>query len=287
MNNPNIEKGYLSALAFTKSHYENFPVVSFFIPREIRNHVAIVYQFARQADDIADEGSCSRAERLNQLNAYEDRFNRAFIKDDDDPFWAALVNTINIMKLTKENFFNLLKAFRMDVSKTRYADFAELLFYCQHSANPVGRIILELHGIWGEKILSYSDSICTALQLTNFIQDVSVDYEKRRIYLPSEDMSRFNVSEEDFELKKNSSNFKALIKYQVLRNKELFVEGYKLLGYLPSRLKLQIFWTIMGGERILEKIILIDYNVLNIRPKLNKLDVVNLIAKTIFKKKNV
>lgn len=287
MVNQTIEKGYISALNFTKSHYENFPVVSFLIPGELKKHIAVVYQFARQADDIADEGSTSRAERLNQLNAYEHRFLQAFLKPDEDPFWAALINTITTMKLSNQNFLNLLKAFRIDVSKTRYADFDDLLNYCRNSANPVGRIILELHGIWGENIFSYSDSICTALQLTNFVQDISLDYLKGRIYIPLNEIERFGVTQEHFEIKQNNSNFKALIKYQILRNKELFVEGYKLLGHLPSRLKMQIFWTIMGGERILEKIIEIDYNVLNIRPKLNKFDVINLIARTLFKRKNV
>lgn len=287
MDNLKIQQGYLNALTFAKGHYENFPVVSFFTPGELKNHIAVVYQFARQADDIADEGSASRAERLNQLNAYEYRFNQAFIKEDDDPFWAALINTINDLKLSKDNFLHLLKAFRMDVSKTRYNSFHELQIYCSYSANPVGRIILELHGIWGEKIFTYSDSICTALQLTNFIQDVSIDFEKGRIYIPLDEVKRFSVSEKNFELKENNSNFKSLIKYQVLRNKELFTEGYKLLQHLPSRLKFQIFWTILGGERILEKIVQIDYNVLNIRPKLSKLDVFSLIVKTFTKKKNV
>jgi len=287
MTNSIIEKGYLSALAYAKAHYENFPVVSFFIPAQLRKHVAVVYQFARQADDIADEGDFSRAERLNQLNAYEHRFNQAFVSESEDPFWTALVNSVTTMKLSKENFINLLKAFKMDVSKTRYSSFAEVLNYCRHSADPVGRIILELHGIWGEKILAYSDSICTALQLTNFVQDVGIDYKKGRIYIPAEDITRFGVTEYHFELKQNNSNFKSLIKYQILRNKEMFTEGYKLLEHLPARLKYQIQWTILGGERILEKIIEIDYNVLNIRPKLNRFDVINLLAKTLLKKKNV
>ena len=279
-----IDSGYKSALAFSKSHYENFPVISFLLPKDLKKHIAVIYQFARQADDIADEGDEKPEERLIKLNDYENSFNAALKGDTDDAFWLALQNTISEKKLTSHYFTDLLKAFKQDAVKCRYDNYKDLLAYCSYSANPVGRLVLELNGICGEKIFEYSDAICTALQLTNFCQDVSLDFRKGRIYFPQSELKKFNVSEKDFELKKNTHNFKSLIKYQVIRNKEFFLEGYKLLSHLPNMLKYEILWTIFGGEKILEKIIKIDYNVLNIRPVLSKFDYFQLALKAIFKR---
>ncbi len=272
-----INTSYKNALNFTKSHYENFPVISFFVPRELRKHAAIVYKFARQADDIADEGNISDEERLEQLESYELALSDSLNRKYRDNFWAALHNTITTKKLSVENFFNLLKAFKQDVIKKRYEDFEDVLAYCSNSANPVGRIILELYNINDEETILYSDSICTALQLTNFYQDVSVDYNKGRIYIPADELDEFNIDQEIFESKKNNANFKKLMELQISRTKILFKDGSKILPKLPANLSRQIKWTISGGEKILEKIEEINYDVLNNRPKLSKIDYIKLI----------
>ena len=277
-NSPqNIESAYQEALEFTKSHYENFPVVSFLLPKKIRKHVAVVYQFARQADDIADEGDLTSAERLEQLKEYKDSFLKALDGKYLNNYWAALAETIREKELTSSNFLKLLTAFEQDIIKNRYNDFTELQNYCDNSANPVGRIILELHGIHNEDANKYSDSICTALQLTNFYQDVSIDIQKNRIYIPKDELLEFYVTENEFLLKEINSNFKRLMQFQVDRAEELFSDGKKLLNKLPWRLQRQIAWTVNGGEAIIKKIRENNFDVLNIRPTLSKIDFVKLL----------
>ena len=180
-----IESAYSEALEFTKNHYENFPVVSFLIPKEIRKNVAIIYWFARTADDIADEGTCTPEERVKKLNEFEDRFTELINGNYVTPLEFALYNTIETKNLTAEHFYNLLKAFRQDITKNRFSDFPDLLAYCKNSANPVGRLILELNNIRDAEAFACSDKICTALQLTNFWQDAAIDLRKGKNLLSS------------------------------------------------------------------------------------------------------
>lgn len=280
-----IDKFYNLAIQFTKSHYENFPVISFFIKKDLRKHVSAIYQFARQADDIADEGNFSQDARITKLNNYESNLRNALTSKYDDGFWKIISHTINKKKLNPKNFLALLKAFKQDVWKVRYKDINELFDYCKNSANPVGRLILELHGINERNALYYSDKICTALQLTNFYQDVSVDLQKGRIYLPENEMSNFHVNADEIQNMKSSENFRSLIKFQVNRARLLFKEGRDLLKYLPFRLKFQILVTVKGGEAILKKIEDIDYNVLDTRPTLSKMDFIKIFIFAIFRGK--
>ncbi len=282
--NDSLNTAYKQAVDFTKSHYENFPVISLFIPVELKKHIAIVYQFARQADDFADEGDVSESVRLENLQRYENQLNDCLRGIYANNFWMALHETIKSFKLTQINFYDLLSAFKQDVTKKRYQSFDELSNYCQWSANPVGRIILEIFGVYNETALKYSDAICTALQLTNFYQDVSIDIKKGRIYIPVDEMNSFGVDEKVFELKKNNTKFKTMLIRQVERVSGLFLEGWKLIPFLPHNLKKQIIMTILGGEEILIKIKKIDYNVLEIRPELSKLDFIKILFKAIFKK---
>ncbi|PID61587.1 MAG: squalene synthase HpnC [Ignavibacteriae bacterium] len=278
-----LEEGYIFALQFVKKHYENFPVISLFLKKELRKHTAVIYQFARQADDIADEGNLSDKARLLKLNEYENQLTKALADDVDEIFWMALINTIKQKNLSTDNFYDLLRAFKQDISKNRYKDYDELLDYCKFSANPVGRIILELNGINNYEAYYHSNQICTALQITNFLQDVSVDIEKGRIYLPLEEMKNFYVEEEDLRKKKFNVQFKKLMEFQVNRTRQLFIEGRKILKFLPFRLKLQIITTIKGGEEILNLIEENNYNVLDARPKLKKSDVIKLFKDTVLK----
>ncbi|MCF6271430.1 MAG: squalene synthase HpnC [Melioribacteraceae bacterium] len=272
-----IESAYSDAIKFTKNHYENFPVLSFLVPKHLQKHVAIVYQFARQADDIADEGEFTDEERLTLLNEYELQLQQVEYGTHKNRFWNALHNSISEKNLDIQNFSNLLLAFKQDITKHRYLNFDELLNYCKNSANPVGRIILELNGINNEEAKQYSDKICSALQLTNFLQDAGIDYAKGRIYLPLDELDEFGVQENLFLLKENNSNFKKLMKYQVERVQTFFDEGEKLLQFLPFRLRQQIKWTVNGGRGILKKIVTLEYDVLNQRPKFSKMDLIKIL----------
>lgn len=270
------EKYYNKALQFAKSHYENFPVISLFIKKDIQKHIAIIYQFARQADDIADEGIMSQDERITRLNNFEAELKKSLSKNFSGGFWKALNLTIEQYKLDPENFLALLKAFKQDVWKNRYKNFDELLRYCNNSANPIGRLILGLHNIHNPNAQKYSDKICTALQLTNFYQDVSIDIRKNRLYIPEDELANFRVGLDLIEQKQFSEEFKNMLKYQVDRTKRMFEEGKKLLSYLPIRLRIQIILTIKGGQEIIKKIEKQNYNVLENRPALSKIDFIKL-----------
>ena len=276
-----LSEAYLEALRFTKSHYENFPVVSLFLPGHLRKHVAIVYKFARQADDYADEGMLDQTERLKFLNGYEQEFLAALEGKNKSEFWLAVRNTVTKFKLDPQNFLNLLSAFKQDVVKKRYDTQQDILDYCRRSANSVGRIILELFNINDLESKSFSDSICTALQLTNFYQDVAIDILKNRIYLPMDEMKKFNVEAEQLRNESASPELKKLLKHRVENTQTLFKAGRKLLPRLPAKLKLQIKMTILGGEKILDKIASLDYDVLNSHPKLSKFDFMMILIKAL------
>ena len=276
-----MNSAYRESELFAKSHYENFPVVSLFIPKELRKHVAVVYRFARQADDFADEGKESVEWRVKRLEFYENDFRDCIEGKYKNDFWEALNNTINIYSLTPQYFFDLLSAFKQDVVKKRYKNFDDVLDYCTRSANPVGRIILELFNVHDDNALEYSDAVCTALQLANFYQDVSVDIEKDRIYIPLDEIEQFGISEKDFQIKNFSPSFYSLIKHQVERTRILFEKGHKLLPLLPKQLRFQIRLTIIGGEEILKKIEKLNFDTLHFRPVISKIDYLKLIVRAL------
>ncbi len=281
MNNSSKKKSYgFNSLA--RNHYENFPVASFLIPRYYRNDVAIVYWFARTADDLADEGNVDSAKRLNDLNHFEDEFKRSLKGESNNQYFNQLSKTISEKKLSAKYFFDLLSAFRQDVVKNKYSNYEEIENYCSRSANPVGRILLELFNINEEEAIISSDKICTALQLTNFFQDTVIDIEKGRNYYPQNEMKMFGVMQKMFELKENNPNIKALVKHNVEKTQKLFDEGKNILKYLNGRFRIEIRWTIAGGEEILNKIKKNNYDVFTKRPKLNKIDFISLFIKSIF-----
>lgn len=281
-NEQEISYAYESALNFARKHYENFPVVSLLIPKELRKHVAIIYWFARTADDFADEGSFSENERLQHLNDFENSLNDLLNNKFKSPFEAALHQTIKQKNLTPQLFLDLLKAFKQDVTKKRYENVEEILFYCKHSANPIGRLILELFNIRSNEAFNYSDKICTALQLTNFYQDIEIDYQKGRIYFPQDEMKQFEVTENIFAMKENNVNLKKLLRHNIDRTQKMFDEGKNVLRLLNGRFKFEIKWTIFGGEAILNKIRQNDYNIFNARPRLTKTDFGALLIKSFF-----
>jgi phytoene synthase len=278
-NHYKVSKTDVSNLA--KNHYENFPVASFLIPKNYRNDVAIIYWFARTADDLADERNVTPEKRLEELNNFENEFRNSLKGKSEKFYFNQLSKTINDKKLSDGFFLNLLSAFKQDVVKKEYENYIEVLDYCKRSANPVGRILLELFNVKEEDAFVNSDKICTALQLTNFYQDTVIDIEKGRNYYPQNEMKMFNVTKKMFELKENNPNIKALVKHNVERVQGLFDEGKNLLKYLNGRFKIEIKWTIAGGERVLDKIRKNDYDVFTKRPKLNKIDFISLLVKSI------
>ncbi len=255
------------------NHYENFPVASFLVPRRLRRPIETIYRFARSADDIADEGDASPEQRLAGLAACQAELDRiAAGTSPRTPLFVALAGEIRQHALPIQLFRDLLDAFAQDVVKKRYADYPELLDYCRRSANPVGRLVLHLCGRSEARHLEQSDCICSALQLVNFWQDVAVDWQKGRIYLPQADLPRFRIGEADIAAGRWSANWAALMDFQIDRTRELMLRGAPLVHALPGRLGWEIRLTVQGGLRILERLRRVRGNVFARRPKLGKRD---------------
>ena len=254
-------------------HYENFPVASFLVPPSLRRPIEVIYRFARSADDIADEGDASPAERLAGLAAYQAELDRiAAGTTPQTPLFADVAATIAAHGLPIQLFRDLLDAFAQDVVKKRYADYPDLLDYCRRSANPVGRLVLHLFGRNEAEHLQQSDCICSALQLINFWQDVAIDWRKERIYIPQNDLARFLVDESQLAEGAWNANFAALMDFQIDRSRELMQRGTPLVRALPGRLGWEIRLTIQGGLRILERLRRARGNVWQHRPTLGPWD---------------
>ena len=245
------------------AHYENFPVASWLLPAALREPVEVIYRFAREADDLADEGDDAPETRLRRL---EDC--RRWLAQPESP----VARLVRAHALPEQLFHDLLDAFAQDVTQKRYADYAELLDYCRRSANPVGRLLLHLFKRTSETDLAQSDAICSALQLINFWQDVSLDFAKGRVYLPQEELARFAVSERHIAHAQCDDAWRALMAFQVGRTRALMLSGAPLAARLPGRVGLEIRATVQGGLRILEKIERAGYDVFRRRPVLRGLD---------------
>lgn len=270
---------YCEQLAF--SHYENFPVASRFIPRDKRKHVAAVYAFARIADDFADEPGLTQENRLQKLQQWETRLSECYRGTASHAVFVALGDTARRFQVPQQLFQDLLAAFRSDVTVRRYESFEDVLAYCRKSANPVGRLVLLLFGYNNDQMAGWSDKICTALQLTNFWQDCSVDLDKDRIYIPMEDLRRFNLEVPELQEKRYSPAFRSLMEFEVKRTRELFEEGKPLLTNVGKDLSLEMKLTWIGGMQILKKIHSLDYDVLRHRPTLSFVDKSSLLLRAL------
>lgn len=254
-------------------HYENFPVASILLPRRLVPAVEAIYAFARSADDVADEGDAAPAERLAALHAYEAALDGiAAGRTPDDPMFARLAGVLRQYRLPQQPLRDLLSAFRQDVVTTRYADYAALRDYCRRSADPVGRLMLGLYEVDDAASLRESDAICTALQLINFWQDVAVDIDKGRIYLPQEDLARFGVTEDAIAHGRPGPAWRALMGFEVERARVLMLQGAPLATRLPGRLGWELRMVVQGGLRILEAIERVRYDVFRRRPQLKRTD---------------
>ncbi len=255
------------------NHYENFPVGSLLLPSQFRHPVALIYRFARDADDCADEGSAPDNVRLAQLESFRGqlrKIERGQIPDSDG--FTELAGVIREHQLPIGAFYDLLSAFAQDVTRKRYLDFPEVLDYCRRSANPVGRLLLHLFGRATPGNLEHSDSICSALQLVNFWQDVEIDYAKGRVYLPQDEMERHGVTEGHIAARRCDDAWRALIRFQIERARGMLLSGAPLGRALPGRIGLEIRATVQGGLRILEKIESARYDVFRERPVLKWFD---------------
>lgn len=276
----NETKNNVLYLRVSVGHYENFPVASLLLPQKLRQPVAVIYRFARSADDFADEGDDPPAERLAKLESYRQKIlSVARGETPADPLFRELAATIREHSLPPQLFVDLLDAFSQDVTKQRYANFAELTDYCRRSANPVGRLLLHLFKRTADSELSRSDAICSGLQLVNFWQDAGIDYAKGRIYLPQDEMAAHGVTERHLAEKTCDPAWRSLMSFQVRRATALLLAGAPLGRSLPGRAGLELRATVQGGLRILEKIKAADYDVFRRRPVLRRRDWPLLIAK--------
>ncbi len=236
-------------------HYENFPVASLLVPARLRAAVGVIYQFARTADDFADEGAAMPAERLANLKAYRTELDRiASNKAPETALFDDIARIVRDHRLPLAPFYDLLSAFSQDVVKARYASFEELLDYCARSANPVGRLMLHLFDAADPRNVAQSDAICTSLQLINFWQDVAIDWKKDRVYLPVDEMAHFRVTEAHIAQAQCDAAWRELIIFQIDRARSMMGSGALLGRALPGRFGLEIRITIKGGFAILDKL---------------------------------
>jgi squalene synthase HpnC len=273
-------------------HYENFPVASILLPRHLRRAVVNIYRFARSADDIADEGDAAAHIRIEQLERYRHALHaqvsphapRQEAATDLDAIFVPLAQTVSRHQLPLTPFFDLLSAFEQDITQTRYTDYAILEDYCRRSANPVGHLMLHLYGHVDALSLKQSDAICTALQLTNFIQDVGIDWAKGRIYLPQTDLARFGVTENMIASAKTGQAWRTLMQFEVARCRTLLNSGAPLAYRLSGRAGLELRLIIQGGLRMLEKIEAVRYDVFQHRPTLRAADWLIMVWRAVLKK---
>jgi squalene synthase HpnC len=264
------------------NHYENFPVASLLLPARFRHPVAWIYRFAREADDFADEGDAPDAERLAHLSRFGEQLRKLERGEAPSIDWfGTLGAVITEHRLPFSAFHDLLAAFSQDVTRKRYASYADVLDYCRRSANPVGRLLLHVFDRASEQNLNHSDAICTALQLINFWQDVDLDYAKGRVYLPQDEMQHHGVTDSQIAERRTDGNWRALIGFQIERSRALMLSGAPLGRELPGRIGLEIRATVQGGLRILEKLEGAEFDMFRHRPVLRWSDWPLILARAL------
>jgi squalene synthase HpnC len=266
---PELIHAYEHCAKIAQTHYENFTVGSWFLPRGLRSHFYAIYAFCRQTDDLGDE---SNGDRHSLLNDWENNLREYLtsIPSDPDLILAAVADTIDRFDIPFNLFYKLIEANRMDQGNVRFNTYSNLLNYCDHSANPVGRMVLATLGIQNEDSQLLSDSTCTALQLTNFWQDIRRDFSMDRIYIPKSDMDLFGYTEHELSLGVVTEQFRNLMAYELDRTQLLFDDGLPLIDQLNGRIKLDITLFSKGGISIINAIRRMNYDVLSERPILSK-----------------
>jgi len=282
-----LEAAYAYCERLAQSHYENFPVASRLLPARMRPHIAAVYAFARLADDMADEGHRPAADRLADLEAWDARLSSivagsAPSAGPHPEVFVALRATIDACRLPPALLHDLISAFRQDVTVTRYATWDDLLDYCRRSANPVGRLVLRVAGYDRADLDAASDAVCTALQLTNFWQDLEIDWKKGRIYLPAVTRDGARAREEDLTARRMTAEWRRALGEAVARTRRLFRAGVPVADGVRGRLRWELRATWLGGTRILDKLEAADYDVFTRRPALTRADVPPILWHTLF-----
>ncbi len=280
-----VEKAFDFCTRLATGHYENFPVGSRWIPKDRRKYVHAIYAFARIADDYADEAR-HQGHRLEKLHQWRQQLRQCYAGGPvRHPVFQALSVTAGKFHIPESLLAALLSAFEQDVTKSRYADFNEVLDYCRRSANPVGRLVLLLFEYRDETLMKLSDSICTGLQLANFWQDVAIDLKKDRIYLPQDEMAQFGVTEEMLHQGQTTQEIKKLMHFQVERTRQIFMEGKTLPDKVRRKpgFELRLIW--LGGNTILDKLEKNDYDFFSRRPTIGLTDKMTLLIRALLWKK--
>jgi squalene synthase HpnC len=266
---PSLEEARAYCERLAKSHYENFSVATWFLPKRLRQHFYNVYAYCRISDDLGDEVGDPQ-QSLELLDQWEAELNACYAGSPKHPVFVALAETVKQFIIPQHEFSDLLIAFRQDQTITRFETFDDTLAYCHYSANPVGHLVLYLCGYNDVHRQQLSDYTCTALQLANFWQDVFVDFGKGRIYLPLEDLRRFGVSGEDIPQRRATPQFVAMMKFEVERARDWFARGLPLVKMVNRELAIDLELFSRGGQEILNAIERQGYDVLRARPAISK-----------------
>lgn len=285
LERPTLAQAQAWCRHLTATHYENFHVATFFLPRDTRPHFESIYAYCRVADDLGDEVADS-AVALRLLDAWDSMLDECYDAPTRSmhPVFVALYETIRDCHLPRQLFHDLTHAFKIDQTKTEYETWDEILEYSRYSANPVGRLVLWVCGYRDENLALLSDKVCTALQLANFWQDVVEDKERGRRYIPAESMRRFEVDEGQIEGRVFTPNFGAMIQELVLRTRQMLHEGGAISKYVDRELALTLDLFRKGGDAILDGIAAQDYDVLRGRPVVSKTKKLQLLGGALFDK---
>jgi squalene synthase HpnC len=280
---PSLPDAYAYCERLARTHYENFSVATWFLPKRLRQHFFNVYAYCRISDDLGDETGDTAAS-LELLDEWETELDACYTGSPRHPVFVALAGTVREFDIPKHEFSDLLRAFRQDQTVTRYESFEDLLGYCRYSANPVGHLVLYLGGYRDPDRQQLSDYTCTALQLANFWQDVSPDFQKGRVYLPLEDLRRYGVTEATIASTQNTSQFTELMRFEVQRARQWFDRGLPLVGKLSRELAIDVQLFSRGGQEILNAIERQGYAVLGNRPVISKSRKLTLVARAALQK---
>ena len=272
------DAAFQACTRLARTHYENFTVGSLLLPRGTKKHLHALYAFARTTDDIGDE---SEGDRLANLDAWEEDFRKIRAGNPRHPVHVALVETVRLFDIPDEPFLKLIEANRIDQRKTRHETFQDLLHYCDHSANPCGRLVLYAFGERDQELQRLSDFTCTALQLVNFWQDLAIDWRKGRVYLPQEDLRKFDYTEEQLSREVVNDRFHYLMAFECARTRRYFEQGLPLADRLRGAARLDVRLFSRGGMRILDLLERAGYDVFRRRPTLSKLGKARLALETV------
>ncbi len=270
-----VDEAFSHCERLAKTHYENFSVGTRLIPADLRKHFYSVYAFCRGVDDLGDE---AEGDRLALLDAWSAELDLCYEGSPGHPYFIALQKTIEQFNVPREPFDRLIEANRRDQIVLKHPDYEELLDYCDHSANPVGHLVLYIFGYRDQELHALADNTCTALQLANFWQDVARDYSIGRIYLPADEMERFGITEETIASGVATQEFRDLMRFQVDRARELFVKGYELVDRVGGQARIDLALFTGGGLSILREIEKLDYDVLSVRPEVSRFRKIRLLT---------